>query len=90
MRDHTRKPGGTRQWKITITERAKPGSHLVTLQWRRFPCEAGHWDDVLYCQVVDDLPPAASPEDLQSVLAAAVDGEWWESVRASYTQPPRV
>lgn len=80
---------GTRQWQITVTEMATPGKHLITVQWRRFPCKAGHWAGSLYNQMVDDLPRVEHPEDLEAVLAAAVDGEWWESVRASYPRPPR-
>lgn len=80
---------GIRQWQITITETATPGRHLLTLQWRRFPCRATEWDGDLYNQIVDDLPRIESVDDLEAVLAAAVDGEWWESVRSTYPPPAR-
>lgn len=75
---------GLRQWRITITEMATPGKHLVTFSWRGFPCKATEWQGSLYNQVVDDLPRITSAEDVASVIAAAVDGRWWESVRGSY------
>jgi hypothetical protein len=89
MTDQSNRPSGLRQWRITITEMATPGKHLIQFSWRGFPCKATEWQGSLFNQVVDDLPRITSAEDVASVIAAAVDGKWWESVRASYRPPGR-
>lgn len=70
-----------RQWRITLTEGQLPGLYLVGLGWRTFPCRASDWDGQRYSQFVTGAERISDPEDLRSILAAAVDGDWYEDVR---------
>lgn len=77
----------SRQWRITVTEGPDPAVYRVALSWRTFPCRALDWDGHRYAQLFWVGPPISSPEDLEAVLAVAVECDWTDDVRQSYDHP---
>lgn len=70
-----------RQWRITITEGPDPAVYRVALSWRAFPCRAIEWAGHRYTELFWVGPPISSPEDVEAVLALAVECDWTSNLR---------